>query len=238
MRGAKQFPGFGGRVGGGCKDRLRSLLGGREEDSDGGIECPSGKPEGGAGCIVEEARGRYAGMGRERAGRARSVDVGGGEPATQLQREEEVSQLRLTVRPYGPERPLALEVLKGKSGSLVSHGGHRHDPALRSSENSREKPADKSEVSEVVHAECSFEPVDGRRALVGEETAVVDAQVNDAKTLDRLCRGIAKLLLVAEVQREHLEVGVVVPARQLVPSRNSSVAVAAGEDHRRPGCGE
>ena len=102
---------------------------------------------------------------------------GSGEPTLQLQREQQVRELRLLVcRPALISPSLPVEVVEGDRAAAVSVGGDGHD----SIRHVRKQQIGQGEVAEVVGPDLQLESVSSTPLGCSHDTGVVDQYVNPA----------------------------------------------------------
>jgi hypothetical protein len=111
-------------------------------------------------------------------GHADQAGAGRVQAALQLEREQQVRQLRLRVRPGGGVPALAHEVVEVHPAAVVQAAAHGHHAGVRAGEQRRQQQRGEREVAQVVGAELALEPVDRALARQHHHARVVHQQVD------------------------------------------------------------
>ena len=151
----------------------------------------------------------------------------------ELQREEQVRQLRLSVRAPAEVVAVAVQVVEGDPAHLVRGARERHDTRVLAALHRVQEQRGEQEVPEVVGAELKLEAVRRAMSRRRHHARVVDQQVEPVvgglEALGKAAHG----LQAREIELLELHLSVRHGGADLVHRFVSLVEVAAGEDHAR-----
>jgi hypothetical protein len=157
------------------------------------------------------------------------------QPPVQLEREEQVRQLRLSVGVPAEVATIAVEIVERDAAHLVRGARERHDSGILAPLHQLQQERGQQEVAEVVGAELKLEAVGRPASRRRHHAGVIDQQVEPVVGRSVTLGEAAHRLQAREVELLELHLSVRDRGADLLDRGVSLVEVATGHHHGRPG---